>query len=192
MPSGCAPPWDNSCPAGSARTTCHGRKVLVVPYDPTWPQIFEQLRAFIWPAVRGIAFGVEHVGSTAVPGLAAKPIIDIDVVVAPPDMSAVIDRLTMIGYRHQGDLGVDGREAFEHPPGLPRHHLYACVRGGEALTNHLAVRDFLRACPPSAAAYGALKLELAEHYADDPEGYGRAKTEFVVPLIARWIASPTT
>jgi GrpB-like predicted nucleotidyltransferase (UPF0157 family) len=92
------------------------RRVLVVDYDPSWPDVFEVLRRPVWAAVRDVAVSVEHVGSTAVPGLAAKPIIDIDVVVASSDsLSKAIGRLATLGYIHRGDLGIDDREAFDSP-----------------------------------------------------------------------------
>src|SRR6266567_3992999 len=82
-----------------------------------WPAVFAQLRDHIANALRPLATRIEHVGSTAVPGLAAKPIIDLDVVIATrDDLPAVIERLHPLGYRHEGDLGVPGREAFTTPP----------------------------------------------------------------------------
>jgi GrpB-like predicted nucleotidyltransferase (UPF0157 family) len=134
------------------------KTITVTDYDPAWPATFEVLRSAIWPAVADIATAVEHVGSTAVPGLAAKPVIDLDVVV--PSASAVaiaVRRLGAIGYVHRGDLGVPGREAFAAPTSLPRQHLYLCLAGSPALANHLAVRDHLRAHPHLAAEYGTLK-----------------------------------
>jgi len=99
----------------------------VVEYDPNWPAAFEQLRLVVWPAVSVLATSVEHVGSTSVPGLAAKPIIDISVVVpTAADVPAAIHRLAAVGYVHQGNLGVEGREAFQAPDSTPRRHLYLC------------------------------------------------------------------
>jgi GrpB-like predicted nucleotidyltransferase (UPF0157 family) len=101
---------------------------------------------------------IEHVGSTSVPGLAAKPVIDMTVVVpTPAAMGAVIARLATLGYRHRGDLGVPGREAFDRPGGTPDHNLYACVAENDGLRNHLALRDHLRGNPAAARSYGSLK-----------------------------------
>lgn len=162
------------------------KRVHVVPYDPAWPGIFEELSAAIRNAVRGLADSVEHVGSTSVPGLAAKPIIDIDVVVSSADrVPATIERLACLGYEHGGDEGIPGREAFISPSGLHRHHLYVCLQGSVALQNHLFVRDCLRNSPELAAAYGALKEELAERLGDDPAGYGAGKTKFLLALLAK-------
>src|SRR5262245_51865013 len=102
----------------------------------------------------GVAVTIEHVGSTAVPGLAAKPIIDMDVVIrSRSDLPAVITRLATLGYQHQGDLGIPDREAFRPPPGLPPHHLYVCLAGCAALRNHITLRDHLRSHPADAATY---------------------------------------
>ena len=103
--------------------------VLVVDYDTAWPQGFAELRAYIWPALSDVASAVEHVGSTAVPGLAAKPVIDIDVVVPASLVPDGIARLAKLGYKHRGDLGIPDREAFSTPSGSPRHHIYLCPEG---------------------------------------------------------------
>jgi GrpB-like predicted nucleotidyltransferase (UPF0157 family) len=125
------------------------RTVIVLDYDEDWPRRFEELRARIWPVVADIAFRIEHVGSTSVAGLAAKPIIDMTIVVAGREhVPRAIERLATIGYRHLGDLGIEDREAFEHPRDLPRHNLYVCPEGTIGVVNQLAVRDYLRATPP--------------------------------------------
>lgn len=158
-------------------------RVVVVDYDPSWPGLFDEVRAHVWPAVADVASRVEHVGSTAVPGLAAKPVIDIDVIVPAGLVPEAIARLEGVGYEHEGDLGVTGREAFRAPSGLPRHHLYLCPEGSLALANHIAVRDYLRRAPSDAQAYGELKKRLAVEFADDRDGYGRGKTEFILRVL---------
>lgn len=161
--------------------------IEVVDYDGAWPQRFEELRAAIWPSVSDVAITIEHVGSTSVPGLAAKPIIDIDVVVppSPSSMRAAIEGLSKIGYVHQGDLGVAGRGAFrDGPPDLPPHHLYSCVDDCTSLRNHLIVRDFLRANPVAAREYGDLKKRLAQRFPDDIDSYIAGKTDFLCRLLS--------
>ena len=166
--------------------------VIVVDYDPSWPAVFEQLRAAIWPAVRDLATSIEHMGSTSVVGLAAKPIIDMTIVVPTvSQMGLLIDRLAMLGYRHRGDLGVPGREAFARPDGTPAHHLYACVKGNLGLRNPLAVRDHLRRNPSGAREYGALKRQLAARFPDDIDGYVEGKTDFILAILAREGFSPS-
>lgn len=166
-------------------------KITVVDYDPSWPESFERLRASIWPCIRDVATSIEHVGSTSVIGLAAKPVIDMTIVVPTPSaMGTVVERLATIGYRHRGNLGVPGREAFDRPQGMPDHHLYACVAGNDGLRNHLALRDYLRGNPSAARAYGTLKKQLAARFADDIDGYIDGKTEFILEILARADFSP--
>jgi GrpB-like predicted nucleotidyltransferase (UPF0157 family) len=160
------------------------RNVFVVDYDASWPLTFATLRAPIWEALQGIALSVEHVGSTSVPGLAAKPIIDIDVVVpSRAEIPAIVGRLADLGYVHSGDLGIEDREAFESPVGLPAHHLYACVQGCVALANHLTLRECLRRNPATAAAYGQVKKKLAEQFPTDIESYVAGKTDFLLEVL---------
>ena len=142
------------------------------------------LRGRVAPALGEIAAAIEHVGSTAVPGLAAKPVIDIDVLLAANDaMPNAIARLAAIGYEHEGDLGVAGREAFRHAPDLPVHHLYVCTPDCAEYRRHIAFRDWMRAHPDDAKAYGALKFRLAQQFGNDRDGYGIAKTEFVENIL---------
>jgi GrpB-like predicted nucleotidyltransferase (UPF0157 family) len=132
-------------------------------------------------------------GSTAVPGLAAKPVIDIDVLLkSASDLPLVIQRLASIGYVHRGDLGVTGREAFYAPPGSPKHHLYVCPPESQEYRRHLALRDYLRAHSAEAAAYGNLKRSLAARFRDDRAAYLAGKGEFVESLLQRALATPPT
>jgi GrpB-like predicted nucleotidyltransferase (UPF0157 family)/uncharacterized glyoxalase superfamily protein PhnB len=160
------------------------RTIVVVDYDPRWPETFERLRSTVWPVVRDVALGVEHVGSTAVPGLAAKPIIDVSVVVrAESDVPAAIERLATLGYVYRGNLGVEGRDAFDSPEGLPAHNLYLCPRNSPGLANHLAVRDHLRTHPDTAKEYGELKEELAKQFPHDIDGYVDGKTDLLLRIL---------
>ena len=154
--------------------------IFVVDYDPEWPREFDALRDRVAAAVGDIAVAIEHVGSTAVRGLAAKPIIDLVVVVEPEDVGRAVERLVAIGYVHRGNLGVEGREAFSAPEGDRRHHLYVSPTDSEELRAQLAFRNRLRSDAALAAEYEALKRELAVRFRDDRMGYTDAKTEFVV------------
>src|SRR5262249_21195118 len=91
--------------------------VVIADYDPSWPSLFASLARSVAAALGPVLVRVEHVGSTAVPGLPAKPIIDLDVVVQPADVAEAVRRLSGLGYVHRGDLGVTGREAFAAPAG---------------------------------------------------------------------------
>ncbi|MDP9373984.1 MAG: GrpB family protein [Chloroflexota bacterium] len=162
------------------------KAVVVVEYDPAWPRLFERLRARVTGALSGLAVAVEHVGSTAVPGLPAKPIIDLDAIIpSAADLPVAIERLTAIGYVHQGDLGIPGREAFAPPPDTPRHHLYVCTPDSAEYRRHVLFRDYLRAHPGEARAYGELKRAAARRFGDDRDAYTKAKDAFVAAILQR-------
>lgn len=155
--------------------------IVVVDYDPTWPQVFERLRALVWRVVQDFALAIEHVGSTSVPGLAAKPIIDMDVVIASAALIPLaIERLGTLGYVHRGNLGIEGREALQQPAHLPPHH-----QDSVSLRNHLALRDYLRAHPAAVQAYGALKKRLAQEHAHNIEAYIEAKSDLILSMLAQ-------
>jgi GrpB-like predicted nucleotidyltransferase (UPF0157 family) len=157
---------------------------VVVAYDPRWPGLFGQLRDRVDAALAGVAHVPEHVGSTAVPGLDAKPVIDLDVVV--PDDAAVgpaVRALAAAGWQHQGDLGIAGREAFAPPADAVYHHLYAVVAGSQPHRDHIDLRDFLRAHPVQAARYGRLKRRLAVLLPTDRPAYADGKAEMISDLL---------
>ena len=164
--------------------------VIIVDYDLNWPGLFQSLRKRIADALGDIAAAIEHVGSTAVPGLAAKPIIDIDVLLASETMlPAAIERLASLGYLHRGNLGIPEREAFFAPANDPPHHLYVCPPSSAEFRRHMAFRDCLRAHPKDAKIYGELKTALAERFREDRSAYNNAKSEFVADLTSRAIAT---
>lgn len=160
-----------------------GRSVVVAEYDSLWPAVFEMLRQRVETLVASIPHRIEHVGSTAVPGLAAKPVIDLDVVVDAAHVPRAITLLEAGGYRHRGNLDIEGREAFHAPDGLPRHNLYVCVEGGRAVTNHLAFRDHLRNDAQARDTYASLKRDLARRFPNDVDAYAAAKTGFVLNIL---------
>lgn len=158
--------------------------VVVVPYDPVWPETFATLRRPIAQVLGELAAGIEHVGSTAVPGLAAKPIVDMDVVIRhEDDFPQVAARLAALGYVYLGDLGIAERHAFRATPDTPRHHLYVCAAGSAPLRAHLALRDALRADPALADAYGKLKYDLAKRFRLDVDAYVDGKTAFIMQAL---------
>ena len=165
-----------------------GADIVVADYDPAWPDWFEQIRARVWPAVSGVALRIDHVGSTAVPGLAAKPIIDLDVVVASEEhVLTAIGRLAEIGYRWRGDLGVAGRQAFKAPSGsgLPEHHLYVVVENNKAHLDHWLLRDLLREDADARARYAQLKRRNVAFADGDMQVYVEAKADLVTELLRR-------
>src|SRR6202453_458187 len=156
------------------------KPVVVVEYDPGWPELFQFFRARIVTALGGLATAVEHVGSTAVVGLAAKPIIDMDVLLVSADaLPTAIERLASLGYAHQGDLGIPEREAFLAPAGESPHHLYVCPPHSREFRRHLALRDYLRSHPKEAKVYGDLKQALALKFSLDRAAYMAGKGEFI-------------
>ena len=128
---------------------------------------------------------IEHVGSTAVPGLAAKPIVDIDVVVpSSADIPDAVLRLESGGYIHRGDLGIPGREAFDVPPDLPYHHLYVVAAGTKPHLDHVLLRGHLRSHTDAAERYGRRKLEVAHLITESRQAYMEAKASIVEELLA--------
>ena len=157
------------------------RDVVVVDYDPDWPRRYEEERARIAETLRHVRVAIEHVGSTAVPGLAAKPIIDIMVGVRElADGELCIEPLEAVGYEYRGELveGIPGRLYFRR--GAPRsHQLHLVEQRSEFWERHMLFRDLLRKRPDIAAQYDALKRELAVKYRTDRLQYTEAKTPFI-------------
>lgn len=159
-------------------------RVYVAPYDASWPLEFIRVRARIDAALRGAGFpyAVHHVGSTSVPGLAAKPILDIDVEI--PDMDRFEEtarRLEQAGYVREGDLGIPLREAFAYVGGdrSMAHHLYVCPTGGAELRRHIAFRDRLIAHAEDAQAYAEAKIRAARAHPSDIDGYMLEKSSVI-------------
>ncbi|WP_350356213.1 GrpB family protein [Cohnella hashimotonis] len=118
-----------------------GLTLKVVEYDPGWIRTFEELREFVLPVLNDLIITIEHVGSTSVPGIAAKPIVDMDVVVSTQeDVHTAIQRLATLGYVHEGDLGANGREAFIPPDDVVWHHLYVCTVDNVEYKRHILFR----------------------------------------------------
>jgi GrpB-like predicted nucleotidyltransferase (UPF0157 family) len=160
--------------------------VVVVPYDAAWPARFAALRDRLHSIVGDAAIAIEHEGSTAVAGLAARPIIDVTIVVrAPAELPDIIARLAASGYVHVGDLGITGREAFlARDESDELHNLAVSPVGAVELQRHLTFRDALIANAELADRYARLKLELAAAYPHDLDGYIEGKTGFIKTVIA--------
>ncbi len=150
--------------------------IEVVDWDPAWAAQFDEVAAVLRAALVDVPGAmVEHVGSTSVPGLAAKPVLDVDVIVDGAEVAAAVAALESVGYVHRGDLGVTGREAF-HAPGPPRRNVYVCAAGTPNVRNHLAVRDVLRSRTDLRDAYAAVKRALAADPAMDIDTYIAGKS----------------
>ena len=156
----------------------------VVPYDPSWPQRFEHTRRDLAAALEGVPpRSIEHVGSTSVPGLAAKPVIDIDVVVERAHLGATLDALVAAGYHDRGEVGIPDRHSLRAPDDAVRRNVYVVVEGSLALRNHLAMRDALRGDEDLRAEYAALKRRLARD-ADDIDDYVMRKTDLIARVLS--------
>lgn len=172
------------------------KRIRIVDYDPEWPGAFNSIKQVIERTVGDLALRIEHVGSTSIPGLSAKPIIDLDVVIPSyEELPEVVAQLVTLGYIHEGELGVKGREAFKRS-GIdvpldgtgktwPSHHLYVCPQDGEGLVRHLAFRDYMRAHPEEIAQYEEVKRLLAEQYPYDGEAYTDGKTAYIEGILRR-------
>ena len=144
------------------------KEVLLLSYQESWKDDFEKIAKELKTALGDLILKIEHVGSTSVQGLSAKPIIDIDLVIA-------------IGYAHEGNLGIEGREAFaysgkEH---LQVHHLYVCPENSPELKRHLAFRDYLRSHPEAILSYGEVKEKAAKLFSKDIDKYIAYKSSII-------------
>ena len=148
-------------------------------YDKNWPSLFLAEAERLVDACRSLPVRVEHVGSTGVPGLCAKPVLDI-LAGHPAGVPALeyVTPFTRAGYEHRGDRGIAGHQFFRR--GQPRaYHIHLVEEGGELWRQYLAFRDHLRADPAAARRYGELKHELATRFPHDRESYINGKAEFV-------------
>jgi GrpB-like predicted nucleotidyltransferase (UPF0157 family) len=161
--------------------------VRIVDYDPAWPALAEAECGRIAGTIGEVAVAIEHVGSTAVPGLAAKPIIDLQLAVdAVNARERYVGPLERLGY-----LFVPARESpdyhfFAKPPERPRaYHLHVCQAGSEHEFRHIAVRDFLRIHVDEAARYAAVKRQVVARHPQDRLAYIGGKDEYVTALERR-------
>jgi GrpB-like predicted nucleotidyltransferase (UPF0157 family) len=159
--------------------------IEVVPYDRAWPQRFAEVRHGLRAALRGVpTVTIEHVGSTSVPGLAAKPVIDMDVIVIRPQVERAIAAMERAGYTSRGDLGIPDRYSMAEPGDGLRRNVYVVLDGSLALRNHLAVRDALRADAQACSEYARLKRSLAAGVAEI-DAYVVGKTALLLGILER-------
>lgn len=162
------------------------RTITIVRADPSWALEFSKIRAMISEYIGDLIIGIEHVGSTSVPGLGAKPIIDLDVIIEDLTyLPAIIKRLDSAGFDHEGNLGIEGREAFKRrfDDGFMPYHLYVCLKDNKALHEHIAFRDYLRSHPDDAKEYERIKQEQAKSFPHDIEGYVSGKQTFIESIL---------
>ena len=161
--------------------------IRIVDYDPEWPARARQELRRIGDALGSVAVRLEHVGSTAVPGLASKPIIDLQLSVAAVEQrDAYVGPLEQLGYLFVSTPEAPDYHFFARPPERPRsHHLHVCEVGSQHEHRHLAMRHYLRAHGDEAASYEALKRDVAGRHPADRLAYIEGKGEFVTALEAR-------
>jgi GrpB-like predicted nucleotidyltransferase (UPF0157 family) len=164
--------------------------VRIVEYDPAWPGMAEAEIVRIAAAVGEVAVRIDHVGSTAVPGLAAKPIVDLQLSVAEVDERSLYgEPLEGLGYLFAPDPASPDFHFFGLPAARPRtHHLHVCRAGSEDERRHLAVRDYLRAHPDEVVAYAELKRGLVARAPGDRLAYITGKDSYVAALELRALA----
>lgn len=157
-------------------------KVEVVPHNPLWQKAFEDESRQIAAAIGSNVVIIHHIGSTAISGIYAKPIIDL--LVEVNDIRQVDEQnsaIAVLGYEAMGEFGIPGRRYFRkhNPAGTRTHHVHTYQTGSSEITRHLAFRDYIIAHPDQALKYSDLKRELAKQYPDDIEGYMDGKDGFV-------------
>lgn len=158
--------------------------VELVPYRQAWPLLYEQEKQRILAAIGEHVLDVQHVGSTAIPGIVAKPILDIGIAVPRFRKAAIcIPPMEKLGYRYRGELGIPYRHYFVR--GEPRsYQVHMLERDGPEWERMLLFRDFLCAHPEVTQAYAELKLSLAASYRHDVERYTDEKGPFIEKVIA--------
>ena len=170
------------------------REIIIEDHSPEWALTYQKLQSIYIEHLGGLIMDIQHVGSTSVPGLAAKPVIDIDLIIEDHSaLKPVTDILAKLGYEYMGDLGIKDRQAFKRTSSRtpddssmrdwPTHNLYVCINGSIALRNHLALRDFLRTNSQKAKEYGELKKRLVAANPFDIDLYIKNKTPFILEIL---------
>ena len=158
------------------------QRIVLAAHDARWAERFAEEAALIRAALRDVVIDLHHIGSTAIPGIAAKPIIDMLAVVSSLDaLDRASSSLDPLGYESKGEFGIVGRRYFrkDSAAGIRTHHLHAFAAGSGEIARHLNFRDYLRAHPAEARKYEALKLSLAERTLGDWNLYTEGKEGFV-------------
>ena len=161
------------------------KRVIVVPYDSKWNDEFQKIKSYLEKTLENSILAIEHIGSTSIEGLSAKPIIDIDVIIEGYDkFEDAKSRLKKLGYYHEGDLGIKDREAFGYNEKheFMTHHLYVCPRDSEELKRHITFRNYLRTHKEDRERYSEVKLQAAIKYPTDMDSYIEAKSPCITEI----------
>jgi GrpB-like predicted nucleotidyltransferase (UPF0157 family) len=183
--------WRNPCAngylsRGSGSAAAMEDPIVIVRYDPAWPDEFRRIGGRLRRVLGPVARRIDHIGSTAVPGLDAKPIIDVQVSVATLVPEAPYLRpLEANGYRWHPDNPDRTKRFFREPEGDPRAHVHVRAEGGFDEQLNLLLRDYLRSHPESAGEYARAKRSLAEEFRENREGYVHAKEPSVWELLRK-------
>ena len=163
------------------------KNVVVEKWNPKWKDEFERIVDSLGEDVIYNSVKIEHIGSTSVEGLSAKPIIDLDIVIENDKFEIIKRLLNDKGYEHEGDLGIEGREAFSYSgkEELMTHHLYVCPKDSKELFKHITFRDFLKNNPALASEYSKVKEQAAVLYPDDIDKYVEFKSEIIEKIYKR-------
>lgn len=170
-------------------------KIIIEPFSPNWSVAYQELSEVFRKRLGGLFTDLQHVGSTAVTGLASKPVLDIDIVIDSVEaLPAITEKLLKMGYTSKGIVAIPDRYVFTADSALipftnPRkfwmkHNLYVCVSGSTALKNHIQFRDYLRSNSKAAAQYEELKYRLAQN-SGSIEKYASDKTEFISAILKK-------
>lgn len=192
-------PWENQIDKynfGCVNEQTIGLMIKSIePYNPNWEIEYNNIREIIQSALKSLNVDIQHVGSTSIPGVFAKPILDIDIIIQDKSLlQEITSRLERIGYMSKGEQGISGRFAFrqisEFAPlsnskeKWQPHHLYICYKDSLALKNHLRFRDALRNSSDLAESYSQLKKTLAKDQSISREQYTMHKTHFILSVLA--------
>ena len=157
------------------------RHIVVLPHDPAWAQAFEDEARLLRPVFAENLVEIYHIGSTAIPGIHAKPVIDILPVVKDiAAVDALNPQMEVLGYQPKGEYGIPGRRFFmKDIDGVRSHHVHAFQQGDSEIERHLNFAAYLRAHPEEAQEYSQLKIELAQQFPHDIDGYCDGKDALI-------------
>lgn len=182
----------NSKPKSDTIVGLERGTVRLISYSPAWHTLFEREKKTLLIALQGIVLRIEHIGSTSIPDMEAKPIIDMAAAIPSLDIvQNCIEPLAAVGYEYKGEYGLPGRHFFTK--GSPHtHYLHVVMKSSDHWNAWLTFRDYVTANKQVAAEYSALKRDLAKAYQSDREAYTKAKSEFINMIVARARAEGAT
>jgi len=164
------------------------RTIIIEPYNDKWPNEFVKIREYLWPYIKDNALDIIHIGSTSVTGLAARPKIDLNIIIDSYDnFPLIVEKLKNLGYEHIGDGGIPTRECFIGGLREPfmDYNMYVYQKDSRVLDAQILFRDYLRHSTGARDEYAALKLLLAEKYRHDIKAYVDGKHEFIINIVMK-------